>query len=51
MQNKGEDNTENNRVPESGNTSYKAEMNMLDFERVVTQMKNKSPGYDDIHIC
>jgi hypothetical protein len=32
IQNEGEDSTENNRVPENGNTSDKAEMNMFDLE-------------------
>jgi hypothetical protein len=51
IQNYGEESTENNRVPENGNISDKVEMNVLNLEIVITQMKNnKSPGYDEIFI-
>jgi hypothetical protein len=33
----GKDNTENNRVPENGNTSDKVEKNMLDSEIAIRQ--------------
>jgi hypothetical protein len=46
-----EDITENSCITENSNTPNKMEANMLDFETVMTQMKNnKSPGYDELTI-
>jgi hypothetical protein len=42
------ENIENNRVSVSGNTTDKVEVNTLDLEIAITQIKNnKSPGYNE----